>query len=145
MAKRKKFKMSRNTLVLVIAGIALLILSLWANYNDQQVVSSVLSDEELLERGQSVYEQNCIACHGPGGEGHGEVKQAPALNGSEHSWHHPDGDLYRIVSDGLINMPSFKEELSHEERIAVIRYFQSWWPADMLSIQQSASKQNPMP
>ena len=58
--------------------------------------------------GQKIYAASCAVCHGDGGEGQPEwhVKRAdgtlppPPLNGGGHTWHHGDGLLYRIVSDG---------------------------------------------
>ena len=64
---------------------------------------------------------------------------APPLNGDGHTWHHADGLLYRIVSQGgqlwedpslpqfKSGMPAFEEQLSHEEIIAVIEYVKSLW------------------
>ena len=97
--------------------------------------------------GGEAFRSNCAACHGAGGEGQPDwnvrkadgLLPAPPLNGDGHTWHHGDGTLYRIVSQGggiyespdLPNyksgMPGFGGVLSHAEIIAVINYIKSLW------------------
>lgn len=104
-------------------------------------------DWSRVSQGKSIFHANCAACHGPSGEGHlgwyirkpDGLLPAPPLNGDGHTWHHGDGTLYKIVSQGgaiyespdLPNyksgMPAFGETLSHEEIIAVISYVKSLW------------------
>ena len=104
-------------------------------------------DRDRISQGESIFRANCAACHGANGEGQPDwyirkadgLLPAPPLNGDGHTWHHGDGTLYRIVSQGgaiyespdLPNyksgMPAFGETLSHEEIIAVISYVKSLW------------------
>ena len=104
-------------------------------------------DRSRVSQGESIFHANCAACHGPSGEGQPDwyirkpdgLLPAPPLNGDGHTWHHGDGTLYKIVSQGgaiyespdLPNyksgMPAFGETLSHEEIIAVISYVKSLW------------------
>ena len=57
----------------------------------------------------------------------------PPLNGDGHTWHHGNGLLFRVVSEGGLglgfgsNMPAFKDELSRDEIIAVIEYVKTLW------------------
>ena len=108
-------------------------------------------DQSRVSQGESIFHANCAACHGPSGEGQPEwhirkpdgLLPAPPLNGDGHTWHHGDGTLYKIVSQGgaiyespdLPNyksgMPAFGETLSHEEIIAVISYVKSLWGEKM--------------
>ena len=74
------------------------------------VVMLVLSGcgADDIEEGREVYASACAACHGAAGEGQPEwhvlkadgTLPAPPLNGDGHTWHHPDGVLYRVVSEG---------------------------------------------
>ena len=104
-------------------------------------------DRDTISQVESIFRANCAACHGANGEGQPDwyirkadgLLPAPPLNGDGHTWHHGDGTLYRIVSQGgaiyespdLPNyksgMPAFGETLSHEEIIAVISYVKSLW------------------
>ncbi len=97
--------------------------------------------------GQELFAANCSVCHGVGGEGQpdwhvrkdDDTLPPPPLNGDGHTWHHADGLLYRIVSQGgkifedpgypsfKSAMPAFGDRLSHEEIIAVLTYVKSLW------------------
>lgn len=98
---------------------------------------------DTLSLGAAVYAENCAACHGPNGEGHAAMAAAPALDASEHAWHHADGQLQQIILEGGQSMPGFQGQLSNEEVLAVIRYFQTWWAPGQLQSQQSLSQQFP--
>ena len=100
-----------------------------------------------VSKGQELFRANCAVCHGASGEGQSEwhIKRedgtlpAPPLNGDGHTWHHADGLLYRIVSQGgsifedpgypgfKSGMPAFGSQLSRQEIIAVITYVKSLW------------------
>ena len=103
--------------------------------------------EPTQHPGQGTFAATCAVCHGVEGEGQPDwhirnsdgTLPAPPLNGDGHTWHHADGLLYRIVSQGgqlwedpslpqfKSGMPAFGEQLSHEEIIAVIEYVKSLW------------------
>ena len=97
--------------------------------------------------GQQIFTSTCSACHGSGGEGQPNwhipkedgTLPAPPLNGTGHTWHHPDGWLYRVVSQGgriqegpsvpnfKSGMPAFGDTLSHDEIIDVLTYVKGLW------------------
>lgn len=123
------------------------------------------------QAGRELFTANCAACHGVGGEGQPDwhvrkadgTLPAPPLNGDGHTWHHGDGLLYRVVSQGGRifedpNVPSFKsampafgDRLNHEEIVAVLTYVKSLWGEKTsrgLSIrdhQASVSEEDPFP
>ena len=113
--------------------------------------------------GQEVFASTCAACHGEAGEGQPNwhirnengTFPAPPLNGDGHTWHHADGLLYRIVSQGgkiqespsipsfKSAMPAFGELLSHEEIIATLEYVKDLWSGKTkrgLSIRESQGR-----
>ena len=126
---------------------------------------------EAPRTGRELFASNCAACHGAAGEGHPDwrIKNAdgtlppPPLNGDGHTWHHADGLLYRIVSQGGKSleipgdpsfksaMPAFGDLLSHEEIIEVLAYVKSLWgdkTAQGLSIRETQaliSERDPFP
>lgn len=130
---------------------------------------SPLSD--TARAGDDIFASNCAVCHGADGEGQPDwhITKAdgtlppPPLNGDGHTWHHGDGLLYRIVSQGgailedpryssfKSGMPAFGDRLSHEEIIAVLTYIKSLW-GDKIKLGRSiresqglASEQDPFP
>ena len=121
--------------------------------------------------GQQIFVSTCAACHGVGGEGQEDwhvpkedgTLPAPPLNGEGHTWHHGDGLLYQIVSQGGKSlespnvpnfksaMPSFGDLLSHEEIVAVLTYVKSLWGdktkrgISIVESQAGASELDPFP
>ena len=98
----------------------------------------------MASLGESVYEKNCVGCHGPNGQGLAEdwkVKDAngnyppPPLNGTAHTWHHsPEQLLYTINKGGTEmggQMPAFEKRLSKEEKQALIDYMYNLWPKEI--------------
>ena len=125
----------------------------------------------VARTGQEVFAATCAACHGVGGEGQPNwhipnddgTLPPPPLNGDGHTWHHSDGLLYRIVSQGgalqeapgvtsfKSAMPAFRGQLSHDEIVAVLTYVKSLWGEKTsrgLSIREAqalASENDPFP
>lgn len=120
--------------------------------------------------GRELFAANCAVCHGAGGEGQPNwhvrkpdgVLPAPPLNGDGHTWHHADGVLYRVVSEGgqiledpgldfTSAMPGFGGQLSQSEIVAVLTYVKSLWgekESRGLSIAESqalVSERDPFP
>ncbi len=114
------------------------------------VMASVLLTacrQSELERGETIFRENCAVCHGENGEGQPDwhiplpsgVLPAPPLNGDGHTWHHGDGTLYRTVDIGgsifespdvpkfRSGMPPFGKKLTPEEIVVVINYVKSLW------------------
>jgi cytochrome c oxidase cbb3-type subunit 3 len=75
--------------------------------------------EATLDAGQPVYEANCVACHGPDGEG--AIPQAAKFNPSFIS-KHPSGQYFASVSAGKGIMPAWQDRLSEDERWSAIEY-----------------------
>ncbi len=100
-------------------------------------------DPSMVERGQSLYQTHCVACHQAAGAGVDHWQQrnadgtypAPPLNGTAHTWHHDLDTLRRQVREGGArlggSMPAFAGVLSEDEIAAVIAYVQSLWPDEV--------------
>ena len=138
---------------------------------DNPTTESVLPSSQAPSKGRELFAANCAVCHGVAAEGQPDwhIKKAdgtlpaPPLSGDGHTWHHSDGLLYRIVSQGgqtledpsfpgfKSGMPAFEDRLSHEEIVDVLTYVRSLWEGKTsrgLSIQESqalASEQDPFP
>ena len=96
-------------------------------------------DPDRVSAGQSIYLQNCAACHGVDLAGQKDWKvrdkegflPAPPQDSAGHTWHHSDQLIMEIVRDGLdvgpTRMPKFGSQLSDEEISAVIEFIKSTW------------------
>ena len=97
---------------------------------------------QLVAHGKSVYEQNCLPCHGVKGDGKGDAAafllpkprdfvQANYRLRSTAINHLPtDVDLFRAVSIGMAGtpMPPWRIHLSDEDRWAVVEYIKTFSP-----------------
>ena len=163
----------RTAVLVVVIGIAALFIGCAST-------SGQGSGEDRIERagaapasqgvptGGEIFAANCAVCHGASGEGQPDwhIKNAdgtlppPPLNGDGHTWHHGDGLLYRIVSQGgalpenpsfKSGMPAFGDHLTHQEIIAVLTHVKSLWGDKVkrgISIKESQaiiSQQDPFP
>ncbi len=102
-----------------------------------------LASAAQLQLGEQVYAQTCAVCHGADGQGHA-LPAAPALDDSEHAWHHPDAQIQQLILLGGPTMPALGDQLSPKEVVAVIRYIQTWWTPQQLEAQQELSRQYPL-
>lgn len=88
----------------------------------------ILPDSGSITRGESLYTTNCMICHGPAGQGDGDLAASftppPADFTSGHTASHPDGDLHYWIQNGIPNtaMPAFGEQLSDEDIWHLVNY-----------------------
>ena len=94
------------------------------------------SPNPILAKGEVFYNANCASCHGVDGSGYGNNLRAPALNGSEHSWHHSDTQIIGLLRQGGIQMPAVAAEWTDEEVEAVISFVKQWWSPQQRRSQQ---------
>ena len=100
--------------------------------------------DSMASLGESVFNKNCVSCHGVKGQGLAtdwKVKDSngnyppPPLNGTAHTWHHsPEQLLYTINKGGTEmggQMPAFENQLTEEEKKALIHYMYSLWPKEI--------------
>lgn len=83
--------------------------------------------QEVLARGELVYERQCYACHGPQGAGDGPVVGpgkfpfAAALNGDATAAR-TDGYIYAVTRVGRGLMPGYGDRVTERDRWAVVHY-----------------------
>ncbi len=108
---------TRQTVILTML-LALLLLAACSVATGQQVAPASIPrpsapplpqlDPQQVALGAAVYQNACASCHGADGEGEPNWKTpkadgaypAPPHDASGHTWHHGDGLLYQIISDG---------------------------------------------
>ncbi len=76
-----------------------------------------------LAKGKTVFEANCVACHGP--DGQGAIPQAPKLNVEQIS-QAAASQFFESVSGGKGIMPAWQDRLSVEARWDAVEYAQSF-------------------
>lgn len=87
---------------------------------------------DSIARGKAVFDTNCVACHGAGGQGDGPsaagMRIKPADLTAGHLWDHWDGELFWWIShgmenpDGGLSMPGFSTSLSDDDIWSAIDY-----------------------
>ena len=82
--------------------------------------------EELMARGEEVYQSICSSCHQ--GEGQGAPPAFPALAGNEQLINELDWHLDRVIN-GVSGaaMPAFRNTLNPVEIAAVVTYTRNAW------------------
>ncbi|MBI5904354.1 MAG: cytochrome c [Deltaproteobacteria bacterium] len=83
-----------------------------------------------LVTGKELYGIYCAPCHGESGKGDGPVAKkfvpTPAdISASGHGAHHPDGDLFAVITHGRGGMPPFRSDLTVKERWLVVAYLRT--------------------
>ena len=112
-------------LVAIVVVGALANLYVWTRpVGGAESVQATTVSAETLSLGADLYSANCATCHGAQGEGQGNV---PALNGSQHAWHHSDEQIISQIRQGGMAMPAVGADWSDEDVAAVVSYVKAWW------------------
>lgn len=118
---------------------------------DPSEVSLRPDDRETVGVGARIYVTHCASCHGADLEGQPAWRDrradgklpAPPHDASGHTWHHPDGQLFKLTKIGPAalakakgvtyesDMPGYQGVLSDVEIVAVLSYIKSRWPDDI--------------
>lgn len=110
-----------------------------------------------VARGRALYAEHCAGCHGANLEGQPDWKSplatgrmpAPPHDASGHTWHHPDGVLFRVTKEGPAavvgngyesDMPPFGEVMDDGEIQAVLTFIKSTWPERERTYQAGMSR-----
>lgn len=112
------------------------------------IPAEVQVDEQLLLRGQTMYNVYCFTCHGLTGKGNGPThERAARLAGSGAAgttWvqpanlhapvieenqapkygreQYPDGKLFNVITNGFNNMAAYGDQISVHDRWAIVAY-----------------------
>ncbi|MEW5249430.1 cytochrome c oxidase subunit II [Microbulbifer discodermiae] len=97
----------------------------------RQLTQQTFSFDELMARGQDVYNVNCAACHQPNGQG--VPPTFPAIAGSKIATGPLDDHLSMVVDGSPTNpaMQAFGPQLSEVDLAAVITYQRNAFGNDM--------------
>lgn len=144
--------MANRTKYTIAAGILIVALALWAGYDllgpgGDEFAGADANNPGLVSAGHPLYVTHCASCHGARLEGQPNwrrrrpdgVLPAPPHDATGHTWHHPDGVLFRITKDGgrgagssmPSGMPGFGAAMTDRQIWAVLAYIKSRWPAKL--------------
>ena len=96
---------------------------------------------ETIAKGSKLFATYCQACHGPSAKGQRNTPNfdsknppkimAPALDDSDHGWHHGDADLVNTILNGSPRegspMIAWKGQLSRKDAESLVAYIKSLW------------------
>jgi mono/diheme cytochrome c family protein len=92
-------------------------------------VNPIPPNADSVAIGQTLYQENCLPCHGPAGKGDGPVGLTLNPRPADLSAHavpgvHTDGQLFDWISNGFPGsvMPAFKNSLTEDQRWNLINY-----------------------
>lgn len=83
---------------------------------------------EELSSGETLFAENCAACHGSAGLGDGDQAPAPMPNFADQKWmaQRSAQDFYSAIVQGVgENMPAFAENFSEQEVWAIAAYLRT--------------------
>ncbi len=121
-----------NLLLLICAGIFLMIkvsAQEWVVPEDKKDKKSpFIFTSETASKGESVFKQNCVICHGEPSKGtyNKGLVPSPGDPASDKFQKETDGALFYKLTIGRGAMPQFKDVLTEEQRWEVISYFRSF-------------------
>lgn len=104
-------------------------------------------DPNRILKGKKLFMTFCQSCHGHQGVGEPIVPwsirdpsyvSAPALDDSQHAWHHTDEALINIILEGPRNtkrMPAWKNILSTDDARNLVDFMKSLWSVKALECQ----------
>ena len=91
-----------------------------------KVSNPISPDAKSIEQGRIIYTKNCFDCHGKKGKGDGpksgDLEKSPQDFTKDEFQKQTDGTLFWKVTEGRKPMPSFKKDLTAEQRWQAINY-----------------------
>jgi cytochrome c5 len=90
------------------------------------LVNPLPRTQTVLLAGKKAYQERCVVCHGPLGNGVPTLTSAygakPANLQSQTFRDYSDGRIYHAIVKGKNTMPSYAADLTEDERWAVVHY-----------------------
>lgn len=104
----------------------------------------VAATRASIEKGASIFQSQCVVCHGQKGKGDGPaglaLKPPPADLASTNALSQSDGALFWKLSTGRTPMPGFEALVSEEDRWNIINFIRSLAPATISSSSNTSEK-----
>ncbi len=80
-----------------------------------------------VQAGKTIFEKNCISCHGKKGEGRGFLSTLPSLSDTQYMAGKTDAELLEKITNGGkgTGMPAWKNVLNEQDRWNVLAYIRT--------------------
>ena len=96
----------------------------------KNVQNPVEATKSNIEKGKTIFAQQCAVCHGKSGKGDGPSAQylgkpLPDFTGTKFS-KQTDGEIFWKLSNGNAPMPTFKSILPEEQRWTMVNYLRTF-------------------
>jgi len=139
-----KHKTNLNPLIIIVST---LVLFLSAMPMSAFAETGKRPDKNSALKGKEIFETYCQTCHGNLGIGEPAAPVsirdpsyfvAPALDHTQHAWHHTDEDLIKFILEGskrTQRMPAWKKVLSKNDVRHLVDYIKSLWDSRSLECQ----------
>lgn len=92
----------------------------------KELQNPVKGDGRTVERGQRLYKQHCVPCHGETGTGDGPLARKNDYKVADLTVSRladqTDGEIFYKISKGRDPMPDFEKQLNGRERWDVVSY-----------------------
>ncbi len=127
--------------------------------NDDIEITNIEIDEKLISQinlGKSLYVTHCASCHGDNLQGQPNwiTKKdkdghnlSPPLNGTGHTWHHSQEQLFNIIRYGFkIYNENYDGKMQGNEKLndndiwSILAYMKSVWPESIQRKYDTISK-----
>jgi hypothetical protein len=94
---------------------------------NDELVSNFQFSDEIIKSGESLYQKNCLSCHGDPTKGnYAPLQPSPGDPASEKFQKQSDGSMFYKITEGRVLMPQFKNILSEKERWEVVAFIRSF-------------------
>lgn len=98
----------------------------YTGVDGKTLMNPIPTDQAAVNRGKSLFETNCLMCHGPQGKGDGPVASAyvpkPADLTSPSVQGLADGEIFLVVTNGFSTMPAFRTQVAPDDRWRIVDY-----------------------
>ena len=116
------------------------------NAEAAKVMNPVPSNPESLAAGKTVFERNCVRCHGPNGKGGQPVGSATSADLTDAKWDHggTDGEIFNTVKNGIppaYMMEPWEGQISDANIWNVINFIRTLGPAGAAKAEPGEAKQ----
>lgn len=126
-SRRWRFRLQTSSLLFVIAGFLATTIPYYVT-RATEVANPLTDSPDVLAAGSSIYQQNCVTCHGINGRGDGPAARSlpglPADFTVPHFATHTDAEVFGWIKNGKPGtvMPAFGEQLSDEQIWQVVTH-----------------------